>query len=197
MAIMDAPAYDPSHDRMVARSLIGVTVLVILSFVIGFGGFVMGHGWFFSDIPAEHKVDHFFSALEARDYQKAYGIYENDANWQQHPDKEPYYGGYKRFVDDWTTYSPVGAPITWHHVDVSRSDGTGLFGSGIIVGSRVNAQDGSKKLFLYVNRKDGTLGESPHILVYGKEPAAAPPAPPAPAAPAMPTPAGSAPPTTR
>jgi hypothetical protein len=163
MALMDAPQYDPRHDKLMMRLMIGITALVVLSFVVGFGGYIAGHGWFFSNIPAEHKVGRFFTALEQKDYDKAYGIYVNDANWKQHPDrfdyKEP------RFVEDWTTYSPVNAPITSHHVDVSRTDGTGLFGTGIVVGSRVN---GNQKVFLYVNRKDGTLAESPHILEYNK-----------------------------
>ena len=164
MALMDAPRYDPTRDNMIKWVSISITALVILTFVFGFSGFVAGHGWFFSNIPAEHKVDRFLTALQNKDYNTAYGIYMNDPNWQQHPDK--YYYKLNRFTDDWTTYSPVGAPITSHHVDVSNTDGSGLFGSGIIVGSHVN---GTKKVFLYVNRKDGTLGESPHVLVYGKD----------------------------
>ena len=51
-----------------------------------------------------------------------------------------------------------------HHVDISKTDGKGVFGSGIIVAVRVN---GDHKLFMWYERKDGTLTEpAPHILQY-------------------------------
>jgi hypothetical protein len=143
--------------------LIGAGVLVLLAIVIGLGGFMAGHGWFFSNLPAEHKVSSFFSALEAKDYEKAYVLYTNDPEWQQHPDKHADYP-LKRFTEDWTTESPVHGPILSHHVDISKTDGTGAFGSGIIVAVRVN---GDKKIFMWYQRSDGTLTEpAPHELEY-------------------------------
>ena len=41
-----------------------------------------------------------------------------------------------------------------YHVDISKTDGSGRFGSGIIVAVKVN---GDKKVFMYYVRKDGTL----------------------------------------
>ena len=105
----------------------------------------------------------FYDAIEGKDYAKAYGIYENDPQWQQHAEK---YAGYPlaRFTEDWTTYSPINGPITVHHIDVSRTDGTGRFGSGIIVGATVN---GEPRVFLYCNLADGILPyPSPHIIEY-------------------------------
>ena len=62
------------------------------------------------------------------------------------------------------TESPVKAPITSHHVDISRTDGSGVFGTGIIVAVRVN---GEHKVFMYVNKADGTMTwPAPHILEY-------------------------------
>lgn len=162
MAILDAPAYDPTRDRIVKGLVIGTIALILLAFVLGVGGRIAGHGWFFTDIPAEHKVDRFFTALEHQDFNQAYAIYENDPNWQQHPGKFGY--PLKRFTDDWTTYSPVKAPITSHKIDVSNVDGQGFFGTGIIVAARVN---GEHKVFMYVNRADGTLTwPAPHELEY-------------------------------
>src|SRR5665213_3167462 len=119
MTLIDAPPYDPRRDNLKRNILIGTGVFIVLAIVLGMGGYILGHGWFFSNLPAEHKVDHFLSALEAKDYSKAYGIYNNDANWQQHPDK---YSGYPlpRFTEDWTTDSPVKGPITSHHIDLSK-----------------------------------------------------------------------------
>ncbi|MEO7030469.1 MAG: hypothetical protein ABI147_13815, partial [Acidobacteriaceae bacterium] len=85
MTLIDAPAYDPRRDNLKRNILIGIGGVVVLAIVLGLGGYFAGHGWFFTNIPAEHKVSRFFDALEARDYNKAYGIYNNDADWQQHP----------------------------------------------------------------------------------------------------------------
>ena len=98
----------------------------------------------------------------AKDYPKAYGIYFNDPNWQQHPQKYDY--TLQRFTEDWTTESPVKAPITSYQVDISKTDGSGAFGTGIIVAAHVN---GDHKIFMYYIRKDGTLAwPAPHELEY-------------------------------
>ncbi len=162
MSLMDAPEYDSRRDNRIRNLLIAAGVLVVLAVVIGFGGFALGHGWFFSNLPAEHRVDKFFTALESKDYNTAYAIWMNDPDWQQHPQKYDY--TVQRFTEDWTTYSPAKAPITSHHVDISKTDGKGAFGTGVIVAVRVN---GDHKLFMWYERKDGTLTEpAPHILEY-------------------------------
>jgi hypothetical protein len=162
MSLMDAPEYDSRRDTRNRNLLIAAGLLVVLTVVIGFGGYALGHGWFFSNLPAEHRVNNFFNALEAKDYAKAYGIWYNDPDWQQHPQKYDY--TLQRFTEDWTTESPVKAAITSHHVDISKTDGSGAFGSGIIVAVRVN---GDHKVFMYYIRKDGTLAwPAPHILEY-------------------------------
>ena len=162
MTLLNAPAYDPTRDKRNRSILIGAGVILLLAIVLCLGGYIAGHGWFFSNLPTEHRVNEFFSALQAKDYAKAYGIYQNDADWQQHPGKYSY--SLKRFTEDWTTDSPVNAPITEHHVDISKTDGTGTFGTGIIVAVRVN---GDHKVFMYVNRADGTMTwPAPHVLEY-------------------------------
>ena len=153
MSLMDAPSYDPTRDERNRKILIGSAIAIVLLVILAIAGFVAGHGWLYTNLPYEHKVNNFFDALEAKDYSKAYGIYNADADWQQHPDKYKDYP-LKRFTEDWTTQSPVKAPITWHHVDISRSDGTGMFGTGVIVAVRIN---GDHPIFMYVNRKDDTM----------------------------------------
>jgi hypothetical protein len=163
MSLLDAPEYDPTSDRRKRILLIGSLVTIFVLFLLTFGGYALGHGWLFSNLPTEHRVNTFFNALEARDYNKAYAIYYNDPDWQQHPAK---YSSYPidRFTVDWTTESPVKAPITSHHVDISRTDGTGAFGTGIIVAVRVN---GDHKIFMYVIKRDGSMTwPAPHILEY-------------------------------
>jgi hypothetical protein len=159
--LLNAPEYNAQRENRKVGLLIGSAVLLLLLALTGVGGFLLGHGWFFSNLPAEHRVGKFFEALEAKDYAKAYGLWMNDAQWQQHPKKYDY--TLKRFTEDWTTASDVG-PIRSHHVDISKTDGTGAFGTGIIVAVRVN---GDHKLFMWYERKDGTLTyPAPHMLDY-------------------------------
>ncbi len=163
MSLMHAPVYDERRARRNQALLIGAASLAGLLLVLTILGYILGHGWLFSNLPAEHRVSAFYDAIEAKDYAKAYGIYENDPQWQGHAEK---YTGYPlpRFTEDWTTYSPINGPITSHHIDVSKTDGTGRFGSGIIVGATVN---GDHRVFLYFNRADGSLTyPSPHIIEY-------------------------------
>lgn len=163
MSLMDAPAYDTRHAHRIKALLIGLASFVALLIVLTFLGYILGHGWLFTNLPAEHKVNEFYSALQDKDYAKAYGIYENDSHWQEHPDKYKSYP-LSRFTDDWTTYSPVNGPIHSHHVDVSRTDGSGTFGTGIIVASTLN---GTKGIDVYVSRADGSITyPSPHVIEY-------------------------------
>jgi hypothetical protein len=167
MTLIDAPAYDERKANRNRNLLIAVAALFALLIVLTLLGYILGHGWLFSNLPTEHRVSEFYTALEGKDYPRAYGIYENDANWQQHPDK---YSGYplKRFTEDWTDpqYSPARGPIVSHHVDVSRTDGTGPLGSGIIVAATLNGNP-DKKSFIYVDRADGTFTyPSPHVIEY-------------------------------
>lgn len=161
MTLLNAPGYDASRERRKAVLIYGGIAVVVLAAIIGVLGFLMGHGWFFTNLKAEHRVNQFFNALEAKDYNNAYAIWMNDPAWQQHPQKYDY--TLKRFTEDWTTESPVG-PVRSHHVDISKTDGTGTFGTGIIVAVRVN---GGQKMFMWYEKKDGTLTyPAPHELQY-------------------------------
>ncbi len=163
MSLMDAPSYDPARDNQRRNLIVGAVVGVLLLGVVAFAGYVSGHGWMFSNLGYEHRVNTFFDVLQDKDYARAYGIYYNDPNWQQHPQK---YSGYPlaRFTEDWTKDSPIHEPITWHHVDKSVAAGSGYFGTGVIVAVRVN---GGHKIFMYVNRADKTLTwPAPYIFQY-------------------------------
>jgi len=164
MTLMNAPAFNAKRERLMKQLLIAAGVLVAVLVVATFAGFISGHGWLFSNIYTEHRVDQFLTAIEKGDYTKAYGIYQNDSDWQQHPDK---YSGYplQRFTEDWTRYSPVG-PIHSHHVDKSVSDGSGTFGTTLLVGSTINGNS-NLRLFIAVQRSDGTFTyPAPHIFTY-------------------------------
>ena len=119
MTLLNAPEYDSRRDTRNRNLLVAVGVLLFLTVVIGMGGFMLGHGWFFSNLPAEHRVGSFFSALEAKDYGKAFAIYTNDPDWQQHPEKHADYP-LQRFTEDWTTESPVGRMELSRTMSISR-----------------------------------------------------------------------------
>ena len=152
MTLLNAPAYDERRERLVRTLWAGAGVLFGLLLVTAFAGFVTGHGWLFSNLYTEHRVDRFLTDIERADYTDAYGIYVNDSKWTQHAEK---YSGYplQRFIEDWTKYSPVG-PIHSHHVDKSVADGSGPFGTTLIVASTING-DRNRRRFLAVLRSDG------------------------------------------
>ena len=87
MSLMDAPAYDTRRAHTIRALLIGLASLIVLLILLTLLGYILGHGWLFSNLPAEHKVNEFYTALQNRDYPTAYGLYENDPQWQGHPDQ--------------------------------------------------------------------------------------------------------------
>ena len=174
MSLLDAPEYDVRRENLNRNLLIGAAALLVLLLLLFVGSFIAGHGWFFSNLPAEHRIDHFLTAIEQKDYPTAYGIYVNDSSWQQHAQK---YSSYPldRFTEDWTKYTDgytaegvrtsLNAPITSHKIEKSVTDGTGFWGTGIIVAATVN--NTSKRLFIWYQRSDGTLTyPPPHIFTY-------------------------------
>jgi len=156
MTLLNAPAYDRRREDRKRNLLIASGVLIAVGIVLALAGFIMGHGWLFTNLPAEHRVSVFLTTVENGDYTKAYGLWMNDPNWQQHPQKYDY--TLKRFTEDWTTASDWGGPVKSFHVDVSKRDGT-----GVVVAARIN---GSKKFFLKVEKADGTLSYFPMTLEY-------------------------------
>lgn len=153
MTLLNAPAYDERKEHLKKAALIGAGATFALLVVLTLAGYISGHGWLFSNLPAEHRVGTFFAALQAKDYPKAFAIYNNDPAWQQHPDKYKDYPE-TRFQEDWSTQAPIKGPVQTYHVDISRTDGEGTFGTGIIVAVTVN---GDKRVFMYYVRKGETL----------------------------------------
>jgi hypothetical protein len=158
MSLLDAPAYDERKAKRNKALAIGGLSAFALLIVLTVAGYLSGHGWLFTNLPAEHVVDTFFVALEHKDYDRAFAIWTHDPDFKAHADKHKDYPE-SRFIDDWTTHSPVNGPITEHHVDISRAEG-----SGVIVAVRLN---GSHKEFMWYEKSDHTLvWPSPYNLQY-------------------------------
>ncbi len=153
MTLLNAPAYDERKEQLKKAALISAGIGFALLVVLTLAGYISGHGWLFSNLPAEHRVSTFFAALETKDYPKAFAIYNNDMDWQQHPDK---YKDYPEtsFQEDWSHHDPIDGPVNTYHVDISRTDGEGTFGTGIIVAVTVNEK---KRVFMYYLRESGAL----------------------------------------
>jgi len=158
MTLLNAPEFDEHKETLRRNLLIGSGVTVLAIAVIAFAGFALGHGWMFMNLPAEHRVSVFLAAVEARDYAKAYGIFNNDANWQQHPEKYKDYP-LQRFTEDFSTESDWKGPVNSYHVDFSKRDSTGT-----VVAATIN---GSTNLTLKLQRPDGTLSFFPYVLTRG------------------------------
>lgn len=148
MTLLDAPVFNAARAKKRRNLLIIVSVLVVV---------LAGLTWWFWDLPQEHKVNQFFAAVEAQDFPKAFGIWNNDPQWQQHTDKFKMYP-YGKFTVDWGTSSDYGV-IKSHQIVIHKSTG-----SGVIVGVEVNGR--KTPMYLWVERRAGTMSFSPFELTY-------------------------------
>jgi hypothetical protein len=143
MTLLDAPLYDPAKARRRRNLLIaGLVACLVLA------GFL----WWFWDWPQEHRVNQFFATVEAKDLPKAFGVWNHDPDWQQHPQQYVQYP-YGRFETDWGHSSDWG-DIKTHKILMAKT-----VGSGVVVGVEVNGQ--KTPVFLWVERKTKTIGFSP------------------------------------
>ncbi len=143
MTLLDAPQYDARKAMIRRRVLIGI--LVAIPFIAFFT-------WYLWNWPEEHRVNQFFHAVEAKDYSRAFGIWNDDPKWQQHPDQYKMYP-FSTFMSDW---GPTGEYGT---INSAKVVVTKQYGTGVVVGIEVNKNP--KTLFLWVERKSKTLGFSP------------------------------------
>jgi hypothetical protein len=158
MTLLDAPTYNPARANRNRNVIIGIIALILLVAITGFLGFLTGHGWFFSTVPSEHRVNKFLDAVEANDFSKAYGLWNNDADWQKHPDQYKLYD-FNQFQKDWGPASDYGV-IRSHQIVIVKA-----VGNGVVMG--VNINGGKTPLFLRVDNKTKQIGFSPIELYVG------------------------------
>ena len=156
MTLLNAPTYDSRRETLKRNLLIGISAFVLVGAILALLGYVLGHGWLFTNLPVEHKVNVFMKTVQDGDYAKAYGLWENDPDWQQHPKKYDY--TLQRFTEDWTTASDWGGPVKSYHIDVSKRDKT-----GVVVAVTIN---GKKRFFIKHENTDGTLSYFPNEIAY-------------------------------
>ncbi len=144
--LFEAPPYDPKRER---RRNIIVAVIIASVLVIALLGYL------FRNLPYERIVDRFFTALEQKDFEKAYGLWLNDPNWKQNQAKHTNYSFHDFYVD----WGPGGEwGIIREHKIVGSAAPKG--GSGVVVVVKVNQR--AEEARIWVERKDKTLTFSPY-----------------------------------
>jgi hypothetical protein len=148
MTLLDAPIYDPAKARRrKIKIAVAIAVVILLAIV----------AWMYRNWPEERVVSHFFAALQQQDYESAYGIYFNDHDWRQHPQKYPQYT-YSDFYRDW---GPGGE---WGLIKSYRIYGSantqGFMSGGVIVEVVVNERSEHARMF--VQRSDKTITVYPY-----------------------------------
>jgi hypothetical protein len=159
MTLLDAPKFDAARDRrkiLILRiAAMGVLVLLVAYWLVA--GRPVDWPWFWSNyMVGRAKVNNFLTAVEANDLSKAYGIWLNDAKWQDHPQKYTTYP-FARFQGDWSSTSPdneYGA-IKSHKVVLA-----GRYGNGVLVAILINGRK-SDALDLEYDPHGGTLSFAP------------------------------------
>src|SRR5215813_11541180 len=159
MALMDAKEYDPRPAQR--RNRIIATAVVI---VVAIAAYL-----YFTRYSAEIRViNNFFNALQQKDFDTAYGIYQGDPDWKQHPQK---YASYtvNQFTLDWGPSGEYG-PITSHRVDCALAPPKKDFvtPSGVVVVVTINNRADPRSM--WVERKTHSVTDSPvKVLCRGQQ----------------------------
>jgi hypothetical protein len=148
MTLLDAQPYDAARGR---RRKIVITLSVVLVIVLA------AVAWLYRNWPEEHVVDKFFTALQNKDYETAYGIYFNDPDWRQHPQKHPQYA-YADFYRDWGPGGEWG--LVKSHKIYGSANTKNFGGGGVVVEAIVN--DRSEHARMFVEKSDKTLTVYPY-----------------------------------
>lgn len=143
MTLFEAKEYDPSHDRKRRNIIIAILTLVVILGALG---------WHFRYWPEERVAHKFFSALEQKDYEQAYGVWFHDPNWKQHPDQHKNYS----FHDFYLDWGPGGQ---WGLVKTHKIYTTVGGGSGVTVVVIVNGR--SEPANVWVEKGDKTMSFPP------------------------------------
>jgi hypothetical protein len=147
MTLLDATRYDDAAARRRRNLIVSALALVLILATLV---------WSFRYWPEQHIVDRFFTALQEKRYEDAYGIWMNDPQWQQHPQKYSNYP-YHEFYTDWGPGGEWGL-IKSHSIyaaDVPKGGGSGVVVE-IIVNDRV------QHARVWVQKSDHTLTFSPY-----------------------------------
>lgn len=148
MTLFEAKPPDLRKDRTREILIWGAVVAVI---VIAIMAFVLRH-W-----PHERVVGAFFTKIEQQDYRVAFGIWNADPDWEQHPDRYRDYT-FGQFQLDWGPTGDYGK-ITGHKVEGSVEPRGIDSVTGIVVAVRVNNR--ATPACIWVDKRTKALSFSP------------------------------------
>jgi hypothetical protein len=149
MTLLDAPRYDAAGARKRRNLVIGALLCCVVAAIFVYT---------FWDWPEKHRVERFFQAVEAQDFPKAFAIWNNDPDWQQHPQKYVQAGyPYGRFLSDWNDQSEYGK-ITSHKIIYVTTLGNGVLTAVVVNGRKT-------LLPLFVEHKTHTISFTPYDIV--------------------------------
>jgi len=155
MTLFETAPYDPIAARKKRIRIISIASIVLICAILAYN---------FRHYPQEHVVDTFFAALQQQDYEKAYGIWNHDPDWKQHPQQYSKYT-FGSFMQDWGPGGEWGL-VKSYHVDGSAVPKVGngtkfdVASSGVVVVVTVNERV-AQKAHIWVEKSDKTLGFSP------------------------------------
>ncbi len=155
MGLMDAQEYDPRPAQKRWRLIVIIAVVTVVPLAIWY--------FFLYYWPEKHAVDKFFQAIEQKDFEMAYGIYEADPGWKQHQEKYQDYT-FNQFRQDWGPQGEYGV-ITSHQVDCATELPKKDFhsASGVIVVVKINQRAEAKSL--WVEKKSKSISLSPREVL--------------------------------
>lgn len=165
MTLLDAPVFDSVRDRRNRTILFGTAGLVAVLVIAGWlmAGMPVDWPWnWWAHFRGRVTANHFLTAVEQNDLQKAYGVWLHDPEWQQHPAKYVDYP-FQRFQQDWGSTSSANeyGAIKSHKILAAR-----MSGNVLIIGIRINDLK-TNNLFLDYDPKTHGLGFSPVELYLG------------------------------
>jgi hypothetical protein len=160
MTLLDAPKFDEKaakRNRDLSMAGLAALGLVLVVYVVLWT--TVFHSFEFWAWPAEHRLTTFLKTVEAGDFSQAFAMWNQDPDWQKHPEKYTAYD-FTQFQKDWGPASDYGK-IRSHKVLMAKS-----VGNGTVVGVTFNG-DSAHPLFLRVDDKTKTIGFSPVELYVG------------------------------
>ncbi len=142
MTLMDAPEYNAARERRKNVIIISTASTLFTIFIVWWliAGHPLDWPWHWNAyIFGRSTVNRFFTAVEQNDLNKAYGIWFNDPNWQQHPAQHSNYT-FDRFQADWSPTSIRNdyGPIHSHRIAAERYVGNVLVVAIYVNGRKTN-----------------------------------------------------------
>ena len=148
MTLLDAQPFDVARARR-RKIIIAAVILAVIA--------LAALAWMYRNWPEERAVNHFFAALQGKDYESAYAIYFNDPAWREHQQKYSQYT-YADFYRDWGPGGEWGLIKSYRIFGSANTKGFG--GGGVIVEVVVN--DRAEHARMFVQRSDKTITVYPY-----------------------------------